>query len=34
MIGRAKNHPHKTKDMEEAQKIFEKWMNDYKNNNN
>lgn len=32
MIGRAKNHPHKTKDMEEAQKIFEKWMESYKKN--
>jgi len=30
MIGRAKNHPNKTSDMEEAQKIFEKWLDDYK----
>ena len=32
MIGRAKNHPNKTKDMEEALKIFEKWLDTYKNN--
>ena len=25
MIGRASNHPHKNKDMEEAIKIFKKW---------
>ena len=30
MIGRAKNHPHQTKDMRDALKIFEKWMKDYK----
>lgn len=30
MIGRAKNHPHQTKDMRDALKIFEKWMEDYK----
>lgn len=28
MIGRAKNHPHRTKGMEEAIKIFEKWKRD------
>ena len=26
MIGRAKNHPHKNKDMEQAIKIFEDWL--------
>ena len=26
MIGRAKNHPHKNKDMEEAIKIFQDWL--------
>ena len=31
MLGRAKNHPHKTKDMYRAIKEFEKWMKNYKN---
>mgnify|MGYP006237962539 FL=1 len=26
MIGRAKNHPHKNKDMEQAIKIFQDWL--------
>ena len=26
MIGRAKNHPHKNKDMDQAIKIFEDWL--------
>ena len=26
MYYRAKHHPHKNKDMEEAMKVFEKWM--------
>ena len=30
MLGRAKNHPHKTKDMNKAIKEFEKWMKNYK----
>lgn len=30
MIGRAKNHPYKNKDMKEAIKIFEKWLKKYK----
>ena len=30
MLGRAKNHPHKTKDMHKAIKEFEKWMKNYK----
>ena len=29
MIGRAKGHPHKNKDMEEAIKIFQKWLDNY-----
>jgi len=32
MLGRAKNHPNKTKDMDDAIKIFNKWIKDYKNN--
>jgi len=32
MLGRAKNHPNKTKDMEDAIIIFNKWMKNYKNN--
>jgi hypothetical protein len=32
MIGRAKNHPNKTKGMEDAIKIFNKWLKDYKKN--
>ena len=31
MLGRAKNHPHKTKDMYRAIKEFEKWIKNYKN---
>ena len=34
MIGRAKNHPYKTKEMEDAVKIYEKWMREYKKNKN
>ena len=34
MLGRAKNHPNKTKDMDDAIRIFDKWMKDYKNNKN
>lgn len=34
MIGRAKNHPNKTKGMEDALAIFTKWLKDYKKNNN
>ena len=30
MLGRAKNHPNKTKDMDDAIRIFDKWMKDYK----
>ena len=26
MYYRAEHHPHKTKDMEKAQKIFKKWL--------
>tara|TARA_Y100000389_G_C17298028_1_gene431472 strand:- start:137 stop:658 length:522 start_codon:yes stop_codon:yes gene_type:complete len=29
MIGRAKNHPHKNKDMKEAIKVFQKWKKNY-----
>ena len=29
MIGRAKGHPHRNKDMNEAIKIFQKWLDDY-----
>lgn len=32
MLGRAKNHPNKTKDMDDAIRIFDKWMKDYKKN--
>ena len=28
MYYRAEHHPHKTKDMEQAQKIFRKWLKD------
>jgi hypothetical protein len=28
MYYRAEHHPYKTKDMEQAQKIFKKWLND------
>ena len=30
MLGRAKNHPNKTPDMDDAILVFEKWMLDYK----
>ena len=30
MLGRAKKHPNKTADMDEAILVFEKWMLDYK----
>lgn len=30
MLGRAKNHPHKTKEMDEAIKVFNKWIKNYK----
>lgn len=29
MLGRAKNHPYQTKEMRDAIKIFQKWLNDY-----
>ena len=32
MLGRAKKHPNKTADMDEAILVFEKWMSDYKKN--
>ena len=32
MLGRAKNHPNKTKGMDDAIKIFNSWMKDYKKN--
>ena len=32
MLGRAKNHPHINDDMREAIKIFQNWLNKYKNN--
>ncbi len=31
MLGRAKNHPNKTREMEDAIKIFSDWMEKYKN---
>lgn len=34
MLGRAKNHPNKTKDMDDAIRIFDKWIKDYKKNKN
>ena len=34
MLGRAKNHPNKTKDMEDAIKIFVDWMKKYKSKKN
>ena len=34
MLGRAKNHPNKTKDMEGAIKVFDDWMKKYKRNKN
>ena len=30
MLGRAKKHPNKTAEMDEAILVFEKWMSDYK----
>ena len=33
MLGRAKKHPNKTADMDEAILVFEKWMIDYKSTN-
>ena len=32
MLGRAKKHPNRTKGMEDAIKVFNSWMKDYKNN--
>ena len=32
MLGRAKKHPHKTKNMRDAIRIFSLWMKNYKNN--
>ena len=32
MLGRAKKHPHKTKNMKEAIKVFSLWMKNYKKN--
>ncbi len=32
MLGRAKKHPNKTKDMNEAIKVFDKWMKNYNKN--
>ena len=34
MLGRAKNHPNKTVDMEDAIKIFSDWMKKYKSKKN
>ena len=34
MMGRAKNHPNKTEDMEDAIKIFGDWMKKYKSKKN
>ncbi len=33
MIGRAKNHPHINKDMKDAIKVFQKWLDDYHQKN-
>ena len=30
MLGRAKKHPHKTQEMNDAIKVFSKWMFNYK----
>ena len=30
MLGRAKNHPNQTEGMREAIKVFEKWLEKYK----
>ena len=32
MLGRAKKHPHKNKNMNEAIKVFSLWMKNYKKN--
>ena len=32
MLGRAKKHPHKTKNMKDAIKVFSLWMKNYKKN--
>lgn len=34
MLGRAKKHPNKTRDMEEAILVFEKWLSDHKKSKN
>jgi len=34
MLGRAKNHPNKTGDMDDAIKVFVDWMKKYKSNKN
>ena len=34
MLGRAKNHPNKTKDMDRAIKVFNDWMKNYKRKKN
>lgn len=34
MIGRAKYHPHRNKDMNQAIKVFEKWLLDYHQSKN
>ena len=34
MYFRAEHHPHKTKDMSEAQKVFKKWLINYGINRN
>ena len=34
MLGRAKNHPNKTEDMENAIEIFSDWMKKYKSKKN
>ena len=33
MLGRAKNHPNKTRDMNDAIKLFSEWMKQYKKKN-
>lgn len=33
MLGRAKNHPNKTKDMDDAILVFDKWIKNYRKNN-
>ena len=34
MLGRAKNHPNKTKDMGSAIKVFDAWLKKYKRKKN